>query len=153
MSLILGLIGMAWGALGYYTFSSLVGNHQAGVQDALLRLQEKVPGYMVPGVIVELEEMPLTPNGKMDRKGLPRPGKMESASRYVAPRTGVEEILADIWKEVCATNADEVGASLDALIAVLQTLRRDLDGGGAIDEVFGSANQWREALLSAKPSV
>jgi prephenate dehydrogenase len=54
---------------------------------------------------------------------------------------------ADIWKEVCATNTDEVGASLDALIAVLQTLRRDLQSGGAIDDVFASANRWRERLL------
>ena len=58
---------------------------------------------------------------------------------------------ADIWKEVCATNADEIGASLDALIAVLQGLRRDLAGGTSIDEVFASANRWRETLLADKP--
>jgi prephenate dehydrogenase len=75
------------------------------------------------------------------------------SGRGLQDTTRLASSPADIWKEVCATNADEVGASLDALIAVLQTLRRDLDGGGAIDEVFGSANQWREALLSAKPSV
>ena len=56
---------------------------------------------------------------------------------------------ADIWKEVCATNADEVGAALEALIAVLQQLRADLQGGQSIDEVFESANRWRETLLSS----
>ena len=56
---------------------------------------------------------------------------------------------ADIWKEVCATNADEIGSSLDALIAVLQALRRDLESGMTIEEVFASANLWRETLGSA----
>ena len=53
-----------------------------------------------------------------------------------------------IWKEVCATNSDEIGAALDALIAVLQQLRGDLQAGRSIEEVFESANLWREALLA-----
>jgi prephenate dehydrogenase len=56
----------------------------------------------------------------------------------------------DIWKEVCATNTDEVGASLDALIAVLQDLRTDLEAGKSIEDVFVSANLWRETLLAGK---
>ena len=56
---------------------------------------------------------------------------------------------AGIWKEVCATNADEVGAALDGLIAVLQQLRQDLETGTSIDGVFESANLWREQLLAA----
>ena len=54
---------------------------------------------------------------------------------------------ADIWKEVCATNADEIGQALDALLAVLQRLRGDLQTGDAIGEVFESANRWRETLV------
>ena len=53
---------------------------------------------------------------------------------------------ADIWKEVCATNADEIGGALDSLIAVLQHLRADLLTGKSIEEVFDSANSWRETL-------
>jgi prephenate dehydrogenase len=56
----------------------------------------------------------------------------------------------DIWKEVCATNADEIGTALDALISVLRQLRADLRTGKSIDEVFESANLWREALPSSK---
>jgi prephenate dehydrogenase len=58
----------------------------------------------------------------------------------------------DIWKEVCATNADEIGTALDALISVLRGLRADLQTGTSIDDVFESANVWREALLSHKGS-
>ena len=57
---------------------------------------------------------------------------------------------ADIWREVCATNADEIGSALDALISVLRQLRADLQRGKSIDEVFESANLWRETLLTNK---
>jgi prephenate dehydrogenase len=56
----------------------------------------------------------------------------------------------DIWKEVCATNADEIGTALDALIGVLRQMRADLQTGKSIETVFESANLWREALLSNK---
>ncbi len=57
---------------------------------------------------------------------------------------------ADIWKEVCATNADEIGDALDALIAVLQELRRDLKTGESVEDVFESANLWRGTLVSGE---
>jgi amino acid adenylation domain-containing protein/non-ribosomal peptide synthase protein (TIGR01720 family) len=63
-------------------------------------LGEYLPGYMIPGVIVELAELPLTANGKVDRKALPEPGAMESGEEYVGPRTAVEELVAGIWSEV-----------------------------------------------------
>ena len=52
-------------------------------------LGEQLPGYMIPGVLVELESLPLTANGKVDRKALPEPGQVESGE-YVGPRTAVE---------------------------------------------------------------
>jgi prephenate dehydrogenase len=57
---------------------------------------------------------------------------------------------ADIWKEVSATNTDELGAALDALIAVLGELRADLETGQSIEAVFASANSWREVLAAKK---
>ena len=64
-------------------------------------LKQRVPDYMVPSVFVRLEEIPLTPSGKVDRRGLPEPTTGMAAGReYVAPRTAVEEIVAGIWSEV-----------------------------------------------------
>ena len=53
---------------------------------------------------------------------------------------------ADIWRDICATNADQVGIALDELIAELQTLRRNLESAEAIDRLFASAASWRERL-------
>ncbi|AQU81375.1 MULTISPECIES: non-ribosomal peptide synthetase [unclassified Halomonas] len=63
------------------------------------RLGQKLPDYMVPGVIVTLEALPLTPNGKVDRKVLPAPD-LASNSQYEPPQGEVEEALAQIWSEV-----------------------------------------------------
>jgi amino acid adenylation domain-containing protein len=60
----------------------------------------KLPNYMVPAVVMELPEIPLTPNGKIDRKALPKPYWESSAEDYIAPRTAVEEILCKIWMQV-----------------------------------------------------
>ncbi len=64
-------------------------------------LQERLPDYMVPAAFVFLENLPLTINGKVDRKALPLPDiEAQMASQYVAPRNATEEILANIWAKV-----------------------------------------------------
>ncbi|PTU44146.1 non-ribosomal peptide synthetase, partial [Paenibacillus polymyxa] len=60
-----------------------------------------LPSYMVPSYFVQLEQMPLSPNGKIDRKALPAPeGSLQSGADYVAPRTWVEVKLTQIWQDV-----------------------------------------------------
>jgi amino acid adenylation domain-containing protein/non-ribosomal peptide synthase protein (TIGR01720 family) len=65
-------------------------------------LKQKLPDYMVPAAFVELESMPLTPNGKVDPRALPAPDqeRPELEEGFVAPRIPTEEILAVIWAEV-----------------------------------------------------
>jgi len=65
-------------------------------------LQDRLPDYMVPSAFVKLEALPITPNGKIDRKALPEPdwSAREVADEYVAPRTPVEQVLANIWSKV-----------------------------------------------------
>ncbi|MEH2435907.1 MAG: non-ribosomal peptide synthase/polyketide synthase [Nostoc sp.] len=64
-------------------------------------LKAKLPDYMVPSAFVILESMPLTSNGKVDRRALPAPDlSSEIKDKYVAPRTPIEEILAQIWAQV-----------------------------------------------------
>ncbi len=64
-------------------------------------LKKKLPDYMVPAVFVMLEEMPLSPSGKIDRKALPAPELDRSGgNEFVAPSTPTEELIAEIWAEV-----------------------------------------------------
>ena len=71
-------------------------------------LSAQLPEYMVPAVVLLLDSLPLTANGKIDRAALPVPGIDALADRYVAPRTPIEEQLAAIWGEVL--KRDRVGA-------------------------------------------
>ena len=59
-----------------------------------------LPEYMVPAAFVVLGAMPLTPNGKIDRKALPVPELATSGHAYVAPQTATEQRVAEIWAEV-----------------------------------------------------
>jgi amino acid adenylation domain-containing protein len=72
-------------------------------------LRRTLPDYMVPGVFVALERLPLTSNGKLDRRALPAPER--AAAEHVAPRTESEAILAGIWAEVLRVG--RVGATDD----------------------------------------
>jgi amino acid adenylation domain-containing protein/non-ribosomal peptide synthase protein (TIGR01720 family) len=62
-------------------------------------LETSLPGHLVPSALVILDELPLTSNGKVDRKGLPAP-RMRASQAYVAPRGPDEELLARVWAEV-----------------------------------------------------
>ncbi|MEA5561957.1 non-ribosomal peptide synthase/polyketide synthase [Planktothrix agardhii] len=62
-------------------------------------LKAQLPEYMVPSAFVILESLPLTSNGKVDRRALPAPD-FQSEEQYVAPRNPIEEILASIWVKV-----------------------------------------------------
>ena len=79
------------------------------VSELRTSLRTQLPEYMVPSLFIRLDTMPLTPNGKIDRKSLPAPDSQLSQSDhpYVAPRTPTEELIADVWKEVL--NQDKIG--------------------------------------------
>ncbi len=64
------------------------------------RLSERLPGYMVPSSIVELDAFPRTPNGKLDRDALPEPSPTERETDSEGPRTATEHTLARVWSEV-----------------------------------------------------
>ncbi|MGH8451033.1 amino acid adenylation domain-containing protein, partial [Pseudomonas sp.] len=74
---------------------------QANGREALRRaLKTRLPDYMVPTHLLFLERMPLTPNGKLDRKGLPKPDVSQMQQVYVAPQSELEQKIAAIWADV-----------------------------------------------------
>jgi amino acid adenylation domain-containing protein len=72
-------------------------------------LRERLPEHMIPASFVPLDALPLSPSGKLDRRALPAPGQMRphTTHSYVPPRTGLESLLAEMWKEILGL--DRVG--------------------------------------------
>ncbi|MET0623231.1 MAG: amino acid adenylation domain-containing protein [Pyrinomonadaceae bacterium] len=65
-------------------------------------MRERLPEYMVPSAFVLIDALPLTENGKVNRRALPEPGqeRLAPGNTFVAPRTALERVIADIWAEV-----------------------------------------------------
>ncbi len=70
-------------------------------------LSEVLPEYMIPAYFMQLEELPLTSNGKINRKALPKLDLSKNEREYVAPRNRIEEKLAEIWSGIL--NIDRIG--------------------------------------------
>ena len=84
--------------IAYY---ELENNIDLSVKNIREKLTEILPDYMVPSVYLKIEHMPLTPNGKIDRKVLPKVNKKDfMKEKYIAPRTDIEKKLVGILEEV-----------------------------------------------------
>ena len=107
-----------------------------------VKLGERLPGYMVPAAVVRLDALPLTVNGKLDKRALPAP-EYQDVDRYRAPATAVEEVLAGIYAQVLGLERvgvedsffDLGGDSLSAM-RVIAVINRTLDAHLAIRTLF-----------------
>jgi amino acid adenylation domain-containing protein len=110
----------------------------AGLRSALA---ERLPAYMVPAAVMVLEALPVTVNGKLDKRALPAPEY--TAAEYRAPATAVEEIMADIYAQVLGLERvgvddsffDLGGDSLSAM-RVIAAINKALDADLAVRTVF-----------------
>ncbi|MBW7476625.1 amino acid adenylation domain-containing protein [Paenibacillus oenotherae] len=93
---------LAWEeALEAYLCAYVVTEKELVAAELRAALIEKLPGYMVPSYFVHLERLPLTSNGKLDRKALPAPeGSDVARAAYEAPATELEKKLAELWQQV-----------------------------------------------------
>ena len=88
--------------VGYY-----VSDGKLNEEDILNYLQNRLPEYMLPGVLVHLDKLPLTINGKLDRKALPE-AEFTRDDGYVEPRNELERSVCQIWAEVLNLPEDKV---------------------------------------------
>jgi amino acid adenylation domain-containing protein/non-ribosomal peptide synthase protein (TIGR01720 family) len=85
----------------------VAGDRVLTAEELRAALSHTLPAYMVPSYFVQVDKMPLTPNGKVDRKALPEPEAGAGREEYRAPRNEKEELLSDLWKDVLG--AGQVG--------------------------------------------
>ncbi|MBN3950378.1 MAG: amino acid adenylation domain-containing protein [Nostoc sp. NMS7] len=102
------------------------------ISDLRNLLKQKLPDYMVPSAFVLLDALPVTPNGKIDRRALPEPDglRLELEVAYVPPQNKVEQIIANIWQEVLRLetvgvhdNFFDLGGNSLLIVQVLSKLR------------------------------
>ncbi len=110
-------------------------------------LKQQLPGYMVPSVVIRLEGMPLTANGKVDKRALPKPREADrlQETTYVAPRTAIERRLAAIWQAVLnrervgvQDNFFEIGGHSLLATKVVSRVREEFDRDLSLREFFAS---------------
>ncbi|MDW9383071.1 amino acid adenylation domain-containing protein, partial [Chryseobacterium sp. JV558] len=94
--------------IGYYTSDDFI-----NVRELRSYLSERLPSYMIPGYYSQLDELPLTSNGKVDRKALALISHLEldTGTEYKAPVTTAEKILVEIWSEVLSIPQEKIGVN------------------------------------------
>ncbi|GAB3981721.1 amino acid adenylation domain-containing protein [Plantactinospora veratri] len=137
----------------------LVGSAPVDTAALRLALKRRLPDYMVPATFVELPELPLSPNGKLDRRRLPAPPRVRDLDApYLAPETATEILVAEVWAEVL--DVPRVGLDDDffdlgghSLLAVqvVARLRRAAGAGVSVLDLFTNRTVRELARLVAAP--
>ncbi|WP_339189304.1 plipastatin non-ribosomal peptide synthetase PpsC [Bacillus sp. FSL M8-0025] len=107
------------------------------------QLERLLPGYMIPAYMIEMEQWPVTPSGKLDRNALPAPGGAADAETYTAPRNVTEMKLSQLWEDVLKNGPvgihdnffDRGGHSLKAT-ALVSRISKEFDVQVPLKEVF-----------------
>jgi natural product biosynthesis luciferase-like monooxygenase protein len=108
-------------------------------------LRQQLPDFMVPSIFVSLAEMPLTPNGKIDRKSLPAPrvSEIKATAAYAPPKSQVESTIAEIWQRALGLpkvgtrdNFFDIGGHSLLVVQVLKELREKFSKPVQMTDLF-----------------
>jgi amino acid adenylation domain-containing protein len=144
--------------VGYVTVHA---GHTVEAEVLREHLKQHLPEYMVPGAYVVLERLPLTANGKLDRRSLPLPQQSAYVTReYEAPEGEIERHLAQVWQEILqvprvgrADNFFELGGHSLLAVQVISRVRVQLGVECPLREVFAQRDLRSLARVIAVASV
>ena len=120
---------------------------EKSIEDLILRnyLRISMPEYMIPAYFVSLEKMPLTTNGKVDKRALPEPKAGSNLNEYEAPRNAIQEILVKIWREILevetigiSDNFFELGGHSLKAAVLASRIHKELNKKIELKELFKS---------------
>ncbi|WP_230598529.1 non-ribosomal peptide synthetase, partial [Xanthomonas albilineans] len=137
-----------------------VGAEDVDAQRLRSWLSDVLPDYMVPAAYVQLDKLPLTANGKLDRKALPAPdGAAYAAHAYEAPQGEIEQAIAVIWRDLLGLetigrhdNFFALGGHSLLVVRVASRLRQDLGAEIGVAELFAHATLQQLAACVASSS-
>ncbi|NLD48503.1 MAG: non-ribosomal peptide synthase/polyketide synthase, partial [Clostridiaceae bacterium] len=129
-----------------YLCAYIVSDSGLSQQDIKIRLAKELPEYMIPEVFVKVDEIPLTPNGKADRKALPAPeGIIAENNEYTPPETLTEERLVRLWEEVLgregigtSSNFFEIGGHSLRATVLASKIHREFEVELPLKAIFSS---------------
>ncbi len=129
---------------GKYLCAYIVSDEEITVPEIREHLLQKLPQYMIPDYFVQLEKLPTTQSGKVDRKALPLPdGNIMTGTEYEAPRNELEEKLASIWQNVLgierigiSDNFFELGGNSIKVIGIASNIHKELNVEVPLGEIF-----------------
>ncbi len=127
-----------------YFVAYFVADQDVSISDLRNYLVLHLPEYMIPSYLIKLEQMPLTPNGKIDRKALPEPtDAIETLIEYVAPRNQTEERLSTLWSSILGIekigiydNFFEIGGHSLRATALLAKVNKEFNIEVPLREIF-----------------
>lgn len=129
---------------GKYICAYIVGEGEVEVQNLKAYLSKELPDYMVPTYFILMDVLPYTPNGKIDKKGLPEPDAgLVSGVEHVAPSTEIEEKLIQIWQEVLGIegigvnhNFFDIGGNSINIVKVISLISQRMGVEVPMSELF-----------------
>ncbi len=149
-----------------YLSAYLVANEELDISEVKEYLLDSLPDYMIPAHFIQLDQIPLTPNGKIDRKSLEKYQEFNQQTNpeYIAPRDQVEKELETIWSEVLGVDGYQIGIegnffdlgghSLKA-ITILARIHKELNVEVPLAEFFerSTIKELAEYINGAKKST
>ncbi|AJQ25409.1 non-ribosomal peptide synthetase [Pelosinus fermentans] len=130
-----------------YLCAYIVSEQELALSELREHLTKTLPDYMIPAYFVQVEKIPLTPNGKIDRRTLPQPENMNVGTAYVAPRNEAEKKMTQIWQDVLGIERvgiednylDLGGYSINAITLAFR-INEEFGIEVSYDQVFKAAN-------------
>ncbi|MBU8567942.1 amino acid adenylation domain-containing protein [Virgibacillus pantothenticus] len=147
-----------------YICAYIVSNEVISIEELRKHILERLPAYMCPSIFVLLDKMPLTMNGKIDRKALPEPHHhLWVSNTYEAPRNEMESTIVSMWREILKVNKEigihddffELGGQSLNVISLVGKLHKEFNIRIPIRDIFtlSTVSKLAEHIVNAREKM